>query len=212
MRQHLDLALGFQIADEWNAQLQILELMLALHRLVIEFHAPITQCDVVERKVHRLGRLLVLRLGEFGDHIINVELAQRILGQAHHRRIDLNGIQNGRQTEDGLRAGVDKNTLDLQLRLRCRGQVFLPFSALRISAISYFFDSFINHQIVNGDRQGPWRKLHLAHMHTAPQLVGGLLFQLTFGHPGHQRPEQQPQQQNGRNKPDQPAQPAVRCE
>ena len=76
MRQHLDLALGGQIADERNAQLQVLELVLALHKLVIELDTAVAHCNVVERKAQGLGRLFVLRLGEPGNHIVDIELAQ----------------------------------------------------------------------------------------------------------------------------------------
>ena len=128
LRQHLDLALGFDIADERNAQLQILEFVFALHGFIIEFHPTIAQRNVVERKTHGLGWFLV-GLGELGNHIINIELAQRILGQTHHGRIHLNRIQHGSQPEDGLGTGIDKDALDFQLWLSSRLEVFLSFSA-----------------------------------------------------------------------------------
>jgi len=115
-----------------------------------------------------------------------------MLGQSHHRRIDLDRIQHRSEPEQGLRAGIDEDALDLQLWLGGRLQIFLSRRALWIRSFSYFFYSLIDHQFVQGDGHGPGRKLDLAHMDAAPQLLGGPFFQLAFGHPGHYRPQQQP--------------------
>ena len=124
MRLHLDFTLGSQVADKRNAQLQIFELMLLLHRLVIELNASITQSDVVERKAQRLGRLFILCLAKLGDHIVNIEPSHGMLSQSHYRPIQLYRIEHRRQPKQRLRAEIDQNTLDLQLGLGCIFQVF----------------------------------------------------------------------------------------
>ncbi|KAF1033840.1 MAG: hypothetical protein GAK34_03539 [Delftia tsuruhatensis] len=199
VRQHLDLALGLQIADERQLQLQLIQHVLTLLDIVLQLHAAVAQRNVVQRKAQGLGRRRIAGLGQPGQHIIHIEVPQALLREAQHRRIDLDGIQDRRQPEEGLDTGIHIDAVDLQLWRRRRG--FCLPCARRLA--------FGNAQITQGQLQRPGPELHCPHMDLATQLGRCLLFQLAFGDNGHQRPQQQPQQKKRCKGDGQPAQPAV---
>ena len=93
----------------------MLKHVLALLDLVLQFHAAVAQRNVVQRKAHGPGGRRVAGFGQPGQHIVHIEMPQALLGQAQHRRIDLDGIQHRRQPKQRLDTGIDIDAVDLKL-------------------------------------------------------------------------------------------------
>ena len=191
LRRDFHFALGIQIAQKWQAQIQFPQGVGFVHGFVRKVQRAIGQGDVVHGKLGPLAGGLGLVAGgaELGQNVVNVIAAFAQMREAHLRRIHGDGIDDGGQAQQGLQLGVYIDALDAQLV----GTGVLGGDG----------------EIAQGELQRPGFEVHPAQAYLAAQLLTGQFFHLAFDQGRHRHPCQRPQHRDPTHRPRQPTRPFV---
>ena len=195
-RLDLHAHMGGDVADERQPEVERLQLVPAVHRLVVEAERAVAHLDVVDGEVHGLaGRLALGHVGQARQDVVDVVVTRREMGQVDLGRIDLNGFDHRRQMPQRGHLGVDVHTAHLQQR-RHGGRRFAR-GAGRSG----------NRDVAHREFHRPRAEADLAKGHLATQHGAEFLLCLRLEQWRHRQPSHGPQTQHTRCHPTDPPQP-----
>ena len=191
----LDFAIGIEIAQERNAQIELAQLLLATDDAIVEVDRSITQHDVVQREVLWIALGLFLAFGHRGDaleDVVEVELTRSHLRHAYGRRINLDGVEDWGKTHQRL-----------------------PSCIYIYAANFHLLGSTIgtgDRNVVHGQLQRPRFELDLAYFDLAAEEFRAIALGIAAQQWRNRQPGNDTEQQHGCHEPGNAAQPLVIAE
>ena len=195
-RLDLHVHVGGHVGDEGQPEVERLELMPAVHRLVVEAERAVAHLDVVDGEMHGLARRLALGHGrQTRQDVVDVVVTRREVGQVDLGRIDLEGLDHRRQMPQRGDLDVDMQTAHLQQRRR--GDRCFARRSGRTG----------NRDVAHGEFHRPRAEADFAKRHRATEHGAEFLLCLRLEQWRHRQPGDGPQHQHTRCHPTDPPQP-----
>ncbi len=195
-RLDLDVDVGRQVGQEWQAQVDRCQAVNRIDGPVLENHRPVAQLQVVESEQHRRGcRGRRFSRLETGDQVIDVVATVCRARQSQFRPIDLECLDHRSTAQQRADVGVDVEACDLQKRRdHCRRGRLVGWHATDRDAAHGQFER-PRAEIDFAERDGP------AQGGTKPLLC------LRLQQRWHGQPRQRPQAQQSDHRPRKTSQP-----